>query len=74
VSRAAAGEWAGRLLPLPRCLAESTPASSAEVVDGLRTTGHFLHAHLAPAQGDAPLPAARDRLVALLARSYTSSR
>lgn len=66
VSRAGAGEWAARLLPLPPCLAAEVPGSPAEVLEGLRTTGHFLHRRLAPALGERPLPAARARLVAAL--------
>ena len=68
VARSAAGEWADRLLPLPPCLLGQGTASRQEIVAGLRTTGHFLqrmvgdHAHRL-------LPAARARLVALLARS-----
>jgi DNA repair protein RecO (recombination protein O) len=40
----------------------------AELLAGLRTTGHFLSEHLAPSLGDRPLPAARQRLVDLIAR------
>lgn len=67
VSRAAAGDWAGRLLPLPGVLRGLTGGDPAEVVDGLRTTGHFLSVQLAPSLGDRPLPAARQRLVDLIA-------
>lgn len=68
VSRAAAGEWADRLLPFPPCLAGAPPADAAELVAGLATTGHFLENVLARDLGDRPIPAARQRLVALLAR------
>lgn len=68
VSRAGAGAWADRLLPLPACLLGQGPATMAEVSAGLRTTGHFLTTRLAPALGDRPLPEARRRLVDMLAR------
>ncbi len=64
VSRAAAGEWADRLLPLPRFLRLDSPeADLAEVLEALRTTGHFLQAELLPATGRQDLPATRTRLV-----------
>lgn len=63
VSRAGAGDWADRLLPLPACLMGHGPAPDQEVAQGLRTTGHFLRAHLAPALGNHPLPEARTRFV-----------
>lgn len=68
VSRAGAGDWAARLLPLPECLLGQGPATGAEVAAGLQTTGYFLAHHLAPSLGDRPLPAARARLADLLAR------
>ncbi|EAR49739.1 DNA repair protein RecO, putative [Oceanicola granulosus HTCC2516] len=68
VSAAGAGEWAGRLLPLPPALRGQGPGPDAEILEGLRTTGHFLATWLAPALGDRPLPEARARLVALLSR------
>ena len=66
VSRAGAGEWADRLLPLPPCLLGDGPAPDAEIVQGLDITGHFLRHHLAPHLGERPLPDARARLVALV--------
>lgn len=69
VSRQGAGEWAERLLPLPPALRGAGPAAPGEVLDGLRTTGHFLAHHLAPSLGDRPLPAARQRLLDALART-----
>lgn len=69
VSREGAGAWADRLLPLPLCLLGQGPGSMAEIADGLRTTGHFLHHRLAPALGDRPLPAPRQRFVDALART-----
>lgn len=62
VSEAAAGEWADRLLPLPQAMLSDRPAAVTEVLEGLRTTGHFL-TRLAADLGDRPLPPARDRLL-----------
>lgn len=67
VSRQAAGEWAARLLPLPACLLGQDQPSLADLVAGLRTSGHFLTHRLAPALGERPLPAARARLAEALA-------
>jgi DNA repair protein RecO (recombination protein O) len=66
VSRAGAGEWAERLLPLPPCLLGEGPAPDAEILQGLEVTGHFLRHHLAPHLGERPLPDARARLVGWL--------
>ncbi len=63
VSRAGAGEWADRLLPLPPCMLGHGTAPDTEIAEGLRTTGHFLHHHLAPELGSNPLPDARARFV-----------
>lgn len=63
VSAAAAGEWADRLLPLPPVMLGQGSAPDSEIRDGLRTTGHFLHAHLAADLGTRPLPDARARLL-----------
>lgn len=68
VSRAGAGEWADRLLPLPPCLRGEGPAPDAEVAAGFRVTGHFLDQNLAPALGNKPVPAARARFVDLFNR------
>jgi DNA repair protein RecO (recombination protein O) len=68
VSRAAAGDWAARLLPLPMALLGQGPADAAEIVQGLALTGHFLARELAPMLNDRPLPQARARLVDLLSR------
>jgi len=73
VSRAAAGDWAARLLPLPGVLmgqGGGSPAELAEdLADGLRVTGHFLEHRVAPGLGDRPLPEARRRLVDALSRA-----
>lgn len=63
VSRAGAGDWADRLLPLPACLLGAGPAPDTEVLEGFRVTGHFLQSHLAPELGHKPIPAARQRFV-----------
>ena len=68
VSRAAAGDWAARLLPLPRCLMGQGPGTPAELAQGLAITGHFLARELAPMLNDRPLPEARGRLVEMLGR------
>lgn len=69
VSRGAAGEWVDKLLPLPDFLRNGFDiASDADALDGLRTTGHFMHSWLAPALGDRPIPDARGRLLTRLER------
>lgn len=68
VSRAAAGDWAPRLLPLPMALLGQGPASSREIAQGLALTGHFLGRELSPILNGRPLPEARARLADLLAR------
>lgn len=67
VSRAGAGEWADRLLPLPPCLMGHGPAPDGEILQGFEVTGHFLKNHLAPQLGNRPLPEARARYVARFA-------
>ncbi|WP_415184233.1 DNA repair protein RecO [Phaeovulum sp.] len=69
VSREGAGDWAARLLPLPVCLLGQGGASTGELMQGFETTGHFLENRLAADLGRRPLPAARARLVAALARA-----
>lgn len=64
VSRQAAGDWAPRLLALPRVLTLHD-GSQAEVAEGLTLTGHFLNRALP----DRPLPEARARLLDQLRRS-----
>jgi DNA repair protein RecO (recombination protein O) len=68
VSRAGAGGWADRLLPLPPCLLGFPPGDRAELMVALATTGWFLDHRLAHDLGPRPLPEARRRLVDLLAR------
>lgn len=67
VSRAGAGEWADRLLPLPPCLLGHGAAPDAEIAEGFALTGHFLHNRLAHELGNKPLPEARARFVARFA-------
>ncbi|MBR9840899.1 DNA repair protein RecO [Salipiger thiooxidans] len=69
VSAVGAGDWAARLLPLPPVLLGRGPAPDHEILDGLKTTGHFLENRLANALRDRPLPAARAQFVERLARS-----
>ncbi|MES2666373.1 MAG: DNA repair protein RecO [Pseudomonadota bacterium] len=68
VSRAGAGDWAARLLPLPECLLGQGPASGVELGEGLAVTGHFLTRELGLALNGRPLPEARARLLDLLTR------
>lgn len=68
VSRAGAGEWASRLLPLPQCLLGQGSVTDEEILQGLETTGYFLKNRLAVALGDRELPVARQRLIDLLKR------
>jgi DNA repair protein RecO (recombination protein O) len=60
VSRAAAGPYESRLLPLPPFLLGQGAADDAQMRDGLGLPAHFLRRHtLGPA--DRPLPLARER-------------
>jgi DNA repair protein RecO (recombination protein O) len=68
VSRAGAGDWAVRLLPLPQVLMGQGPASAREAVQGMAVTGHFLARCLEPVLNGRNLPEARARLMDLLAR------
>lgn len=68
VCAAAAGEWADKLLPLPKCLLGEGAVDPAGIREGLVTTGFFLAKWLAPQLGDKPLPQARQRLIDALAR------
>ncbi|APE42273.1 DNA repair protein RecO [Sulfitobacter alexandrii] len=68
VSAKGAGDWADRLLPLPDVLRGEGAAEDVEIAVALRTTGHFLEAHLARALGDKPLPEARARFIDAFSR------
>lgn len=62
VSRAAAGPWRRRLLPLPAFLRDPEAAIDAgAVAEGLRLTGHFLAREVFGSR-HLPLPAAREAL------------
>jgi DNA repair protein RecO (recombination protein O) len=64
VSKAGAGRYAERLLPLPAFLIDDKAICDAtSLVQGLRLTGHFLHAHLLPIATAERRLSARDRLV-----------
>ena len=65
ISRAAAGEWADKLLPMPHGFATGRVT---DLPAALAITGHFLARELAPILNARPLPEARARLLALLAR------
>ncbi len=71
VAQHAAGEWKDRLLPLPKFLQGTGPASPQELAAGLRLTGHFLDTRVAPALGEKTIPSARTRLVDLVARGIS---
>ena len=68
VSRAGAGDWADRLLPLPPALLGEGEGDYADVAEGLKTTGHFLARRVAAALGDGPIPEARRRFEGLVVR------
>ena len=68
VSRAGAGDYAARLLPLPPSLLGQGPVMGRELAQGLALTGHFLNRGLQAVLGDKPLPEARARLLDMLAR------
>lgn len=64
VTALGAGRYAERLLPLPMVLSKPEMAAGpTDIVQGLRLTGHFLHAHLLDSPGAEKRLAARDRLV-----------
>lgn len=61
VTAEGAGDWAGRLLPLPPFLLGNAQAGPGDVAAGLRLTGHFL-ARDVFGLAHRPTPAARIRL------------
>jgi DNA repair protein RecO (recombination protein O) len=69
VTKAGAGDWADRLLPLPDGLTGGAVLSPESVVAGLRLTGFFLDRGLRPVLQDKPLPEARARLLDLMSRT-----
>jgi DNA repair protein RecO (recombination protein O) len=68
VSRAGAGDWADRLLPLSPAMTGTSSYVVGDIVTGLGTTGFFLADKLAPALGNRGLPEARQRLLDALDR------
>ncbi|MDB4078888.1 DNA repair protein RecO [Amylibacter sp.] len=67
VSRKAAGEWMERLLPLPSFLRNKfETANNEDILNSLKTTGHFLSLWLATSLGERKLPEARNRLISRL--------
>ena len=66
VSRGGAGDYAPRLLPLPPVLRGEGEAAPRDIAAALQVTGHFLKDRLLPEGKE--LPAARTRLLDLLAR------
>lgn len=68
VSRAGAGQWADRLLPLPAGMLGQGPVPPAELAQGLALTGHFLERGLEAVLNGKHLPQARARLIERLAR------
>lgn len=69
VSKAEAGEWADRLLPLPPVLAGEGEAEIGDILDALEVTGYFIEKKLLLALGDAQMPVARNRLIDALKRA-----
>ncbi|HVG47762.1 MAG TPA: DNA repair protein RecO [Rubellimicrobium sp.] len=66
VSRAGAGEFAPRLLPLPPVLRGEGEAGAEAIGAALGVTGHFLKERLLPEGKE--LPAARERLLSAIGR------
>lgn len=73
VSRAGAGEWADRLLPLPPSLRAQGEGEDGDVLQALNVTGHFLAHRVAPELGHKPLPDARARFIETLERRASAS-
>ncbi|MCP5086970.1 MAG: DNA repair protein RecO [Rhodobacteraceae bacterium] len=70
VSREGGADWADRLLPLPVFLRVGEGMTDMDdICAALKTTGFFLENGLAKALGNRPLPAARERFVAMLRRA-----
>jgi len=68
VGAAAAEPYGDRLLPLPRFLIEGGQAGWADILDGLRLTGHFITRDLLTDRA-APVLGGRERLVDRLRRA-----
>ncbi|MCL4132335.1 UNVERIFIED_CONTAM: hypothetical protein GTU68_052231 [Idotea baltica] len=72
VSKAGAGEWADRLLPLPQVLLGQGNAPDREILEALTVTGYFLENKLAPQLRARPLPEARMRCVERFQQDFNS--
>lgn len=72
VSRAGAGDWIDRLLPLPDVLRGEGAAPDDEIALALTVTGHFLENHVANGLHGKPLPEARERLLDRINRQARS--
>lgn len=68
VTKAGAGAWSDRLLPLPAGLTGAAALTPEDVRQGLHLTGYFLDRGLRPVLHEKPLPEARSRLIDLLSR------
>jgi DNA repair protein RecO (recombination protein O) len=67
VSADGAGEWAPRLLPLPRFLVDpAAPVTGIDIADALALSGFFLETQLAPMLARERLPPARARAAAAI--------
>ena len=71
VSADAGAPYADHLLPLPKFLIIQNSASTGEIRDGLKLTGHFLGR--AAESGGGALPPARNRLLDTFSRTPTTS-
>lgn len=71
VTRAGAGAYVDRLLPLPPFLVGEADADTAQILGGFRLTGAFLRRHVFDATERA-MPGSRDRLIARLTRRLQS--
>ena len=67
VSRQAAGEWADRLLPMPRIVMEKDKNIS-DVFDGLQVLSYFWLHKVTPALGVKTMPKARERFIDIMQR------
>ena len=67
VSRQAAGEWADRLLPMPRIVMEKDKNIS-DVFDGLQVLSYFWLNKVIPAMGVKTMPKARERFIDIMQR------
>ena len=65
ISRQAAGEWADRLLPMPRIVMEKDKNIS-DVFDGLQVLSYFWLNKVIPAMGVKTMPKARERFIDIM--------